>query len=211
MSIIFYDCKTAPSPRRARILLALKNVPHETVEIDLFSGEQLGEAYRAINPGCTVPALKLEDGSVLTDNAGITAYLEATYPEPSLLGIGAAAKAEIASWISRLEMGYMMATAHAFRNSNPAMKGRALPGPDDIEQIPELAKRGMAQMDSFLDNLEKHMEGRDFIAADQLSAADVTAVCGLDFSKIVGKDAGEGRPNIARWRSGLAERASFNL
>ena len=61
MSLTFYDCLTAPSPRRARILLALKQAPHEVVEIDLRSGEHMGEAYRAINPQMTVPALKLED------------------------------------------------------------------------------------------------------------------------------------------------------
>ena len=78
--ITFYDCATAPSPRRARILLAEKSVPHEAVQIDLRLGEQLSEAYRAINPQCTVPALRTPDGMVLTDNAAITAWVEASYP-----------------------------------------------------------------------------------------------------------------------------------
>ena len=59
--ITLYDCATAPSPRRARILLAEKGVAHDTVQVDLRSGEQLGEAYRRINPQCTVPALRTED------------------------------------------------------------------------------------------------------------------------------------------------------
>ena len=62
MSITLYDCATAPSPRRARILLAEKGVAHDTVPIDLRAGEQLGEAYRRINPQCTVPALRTDDG-----------------------------------------------------------------------------------------------------------------------------------------------------
>ena len=66
MMITLYDCSTAPSPRRARILLAEKGVTHETVQIDLRSMQQLGDAFRAINPHCTVPALRLEDGLVLT-------------------------------------------------------------------------------------------------------------------------------------------------
>ncbi|MGZ5785260.1 MAG: glutathione S-transferase N-terminal domain-containing protein, partial [Ramlibacter sp.] len=56
--IMLYDCATAPSPRRARILLAEKGIEHETVWIDLRSGEQMGAAFRAINPQCTVPALR---------------------------------------------------------------------------------------------------------------------------------------------------------
>jgi len=138
MTITFYDCKTAPSPRRARIILAEKNVPHDVVQIDMMKNEQRSEEYRAINPGQTIPALKLEDGTVLTDNAGIAAYLEAEYPEPPLLGSTALEKADIATWQWRIENGLGMSVANAFRNAHPAMKGRALPGPYDYEQIPEL-------------------------------------------------------------------------
>ena len=72
--ITLYDCATAPSPRRARILLAEKGIAHETVQIDLRAAEQLGDAYRQINPQCTVPALRTEEGVVLPDNAAIAAY-----------------------------------------------------------------------------------------------------------------------------------------
>src|SRR6187455_1536661 len=96
--IILYDCATAPSPRRARILLAEKGISHATVQVDLRHGEQLGEAFRRINPQCTVPALQTDEGAVLTDNAAITAYLEALRPEPALLGRTPLEKAEIASW-----------------------------------------------------------------------------------------------------------------
>ncbi|MFM5883980.1 MAG: glutathione S-transferase N-terminal domain-containing protein, partial [Novosphingobium sp.] len=82
----FYDCATAPSPRRARIVLAEKGIAHDVFQIDLGQGEQLGEAFRAINPACTVPVLVLEDGASLTDNAGIAAWAEAAQPSPPLLG-----------------------------------------------------------------------------------------------------------------------------
>ena len=126
--ITLYDYGMAPSPRRARILLAEKGISHATVSVDLTQAEQLGAAYRAINPQCTIPALQLEDGAVLTDNAAITAYLEARYPEPPLLGRSPLEKAEIASWNWRCEFDGLMAVAEALRNGSPAMKGRALPG-----------------------------------------------------------------------------------
>ena len=107
--ITLYDCATAPSPRRARILLAEKGVAHETVQVDLRNGEQLGEAFRKINPQCTVPALRTDDGLLLTDNAAIAAYLEARYPEPPLLGSTPAEKAEIASWNWRVEFEGLLA------------------------------------------------------------------------------------------------------
>ena len=53
----FYDCATAPSPRRVRIFLAEKGISIETVQVDLRNGEQFTDAFRAINPDCTVPAL----------------------------------------------------------------------------------------------------------------------------------------------------------
>ncbi|BDI60127.1 glutathione S-transferase family protein [Qipengyuania nanhaisediminis] len=211
MTVTFYDCKTAPSPRRARILLALKQVPHESVEIDLRSGEQLGEAFRAINPACTVPALKLDDGHVLTDNAGIAAWLEAAYPDPPLLGTDPFEKADIASWNARIEGELGWGVASALRNSTPMMKGRALPGPDDYEQIPALAERGLRQVDNFFARLDDHLDGREFIAAGRLSVADVTCFCFTDFARVVKKQPSEEMTNIARWREGLRARSEFQL
>jgi len=98
MMIKLYDCTTAPSPRRTRMFLAEKGIDYENIQVDLTKGEQMGEAFRKINPGCTVPAMVTEDGNVLTENAGIAAYLEALYPEPPLLGTTPMEKAEIARW-----------------------------------------------------------------------------------------------------------------
>ena len=211
MTMIFYDFKMAPSPRRARIILAEKNIPHQTVQIDMMKSEQMSDAYRAINPNCTVPALKLDDGTILTDNAGITAWVEANYPEPPLTGTTPLAKAEIASWQAKIEAEFAMGVAHALRNANPAMKGRALPGPYDYEQIPALAERGLNQTDHFMESLESHLDGKEFIAADQFSLADITAAVTLDFARVVKRKPDDRHANIKRWRASLDERPSFAL
>ena len=207
----FYDCQTAPSPRRARIVLAEKGIAHEVVQVDLRSGEQLGEAYRAINPACTVPALVLDSDEVLTDNAGIAAWAEAIQPEPPLLGRTPLEKAQVASWNSRIEGECFMAIAEVLRNTAKAMAGRALPGPNDYAQIPELAERGRARLLHFLDRFEAHMTGRDWVATDGFTLADITAGVALDFAGWVKVDVNEGRPAIAAWRAKLAERPSFAL
>lgn len=209
--MIFYDCATAPSPRRARILLAEKGVPHETVQIDLRQGEQLSAAYRAINPQCTVPALQTDEGVVLTDNAAITAYVEARYPQPPLLGSTALDIAEIASWQWRVEFEGLIAIAEALRNSAPAMANRSLPGPVDYAQIPELAARGLLRVQHFFDMLDQHLAGRDFIAAGQFSVADITAVVAVDFARVVRIKPGEQHAHLRRWREAMALRAAFNL
>jgi glutathione S-transferase len=210
-SLTLYDCSTAPSPRRARIFLAEKGVAHEVVQIDLRSGEQLSEAYRAINPQCTVPALRTEEGAVLTDNAAIAAYLEARYPEPPLMGITPKDKAEIASWQWRAEFEGLMAIAETLRNSSPALANRALPGPVDYAQIPALAERGLVRLQQFFVELNAHLEGRDFIAAHQFSVADITALVAVDFARAVKVKPGEQHPHLLRWRAKMAERASIAL
>ena len=209
--ITLYDCATAPSPRRARILLAEKGIAHETVQVDLRTQEQLSDAFRAINPQCTVPALRTDEGDVFTDNASITAYLEARYPQPALLGSTPAEKAEIASWHWRVEFEGLLAIAEALRNSAPAMANRALPGPVDYAQIPELAQRGLARVQQFFDMLDKHLEGRDFIATQQFSIVDITAVVAIDFARVVRIKPGEQHVNLRRWREDMAKRPSFGI
>jgi len=207
--IILYDCATAPSPRRARILLAEKGIAHETVQVDLAHGEQLGAAYRAINPQCTVPALRTEEDGLLTDNAAIAAWLEARYPEPQLLGRTPAEKAEIASWNWRVEFEGLLAIAETLRNGSPAMADRALPGPVNYAQIPELAQRGLARVQHFFETLNERLAGREFIATDRFSIADITAVVAVDFARVVRVKPGEQHPELMRWRAAMAQRPSM--
>lgn len=208
--MILYDYKTAPSPRRARILLAEKGVPFETVQVDLMAGEHLSDAFRAINPGCTVPALKLEDGTVLTDNAGIIAYIDAAYPEPPMLGRTPLERGIVASWGAKVEMEGLLAVAEALRNSAPGMKDRALTGPANFAQIPELAARGIKRLELFLDMLEARLEGREFLALDVLTVPDITALVTVDFARVVRVKPGPQHVNLARWREALHARPAFN-
>lgn len=207
--ITFYDCRTAPSPRRTRILLAEKGVAHETVQVDLAVREQLGEAFRRINPQCTVPALRLDDGTVLTDNAGIAAWIEACYPDPPMLGRTPLEKAEVASWQWRIEYEGMTAIAEALRNGSPAMVNRALPGPVDYPQIPELAQRGLARVQHFFDSLDARLADRETVADSGFSIADITAVVAVDFARVVRVRPGEQHVHLRRWREAMGRRPSM--
>ena len=209
--ITLYDCATAPSPRRARLLLAEKGIAHETVQVDLRNNEQLGEAFRKINPHCTVPVLRTDDGLLLTDNAAIAAYLEARYPEPLLLGRTPGEKAEIASWNWRVEFEGLLPIAEAMRNSAPSLANRALPGPMNHAQIPELAQRGLARLQQFLVTLNERLAERAFIATDRFSIVDLTAVVAVDFARVVKVRPGEQHPHLLRWRAAMAERPAMSL
>lgn len=160
-----------------------------------------------------MPALRTddEDGLLLTDNAAIAAWVEARYPQPPLMGITPREKAEIASWNWRIEFEGLLAIAETLRNSSPAMADRALPGPVNYAQIPELAQRGLARIQHFFDTLNERLAGRDFIATDRFSIADITAVVAVDFARVVRVKPGEQHPELLRWRAAMAQRPSMAM
>jgi len=205
-----YDCTTAPSPRRTRMFLAEKGIDYENIQIDLTKGEQMGEAFRKINPGCTVPALVTEDGDVLTENAGISAYLEALHPNPPLLGTTPMEKADIAAWNWRCEMGGLMSAAEALRNSSPAMKDRALPGPRNIPQIPELAERGLMKLGWFFKTLDRQLSANEYVAGDAYSVADITATIVVDFGRWVKVYPQEDQTALLAWHDRMKARPSYS-
>jgi len=206
--MIFYDCATAPSPRRARMFIVEKGVHIESRDVSIALGEQMSPEFRAINPDATLPALEIAPGQVLTENIGIAAYLEAQFPEPPLMGRSPEEKGVVMMWNAIAENQGGMAVAEALRNSNPHMKGRALPGPNDFPQIPELAERGLKRVALFFDKLDAHLTGRNYVATDSFSLADITCFVFVDFARVVKMRVDEGRPDLKRWYEATKARDS---
>lgn len=209
--LTFYDYAPAPSPRRARIFLAEKGIEVESVQVDLAAGAQLADEYRAINPQCTVPALKLEDGTVLTENAGIAAYGEAIKPAPNLMGETPLEKGLVATWNARVEFEGLTAVAEVVRNGSPRMAHRGLTGPVNYEQIPALVERGQARYRHFLEVLDERLSGQDYIALDRFSLADITVLCVVDFGKWVKIGPTPEQTNLTRWYEAVSSRPSARL
>ena len=132
----FFDCPQAPSPRRVRICIAEKGLEIDTVMINLESGEQFGEAFRRINPDCVVPALELDDGSVLTEALAISDYLDHLHPEPPLFGNTPAERAHVIEWNAKAEQQGLAAVAEAFRNYARGMRERSVTGPVNYHRFP---------------------------------------------------------------------------
>ncbi|MEO0937712.1 MAG: glutathione S-transferase family protein [Pseudomonadota bacterium] len=208
--MIFYDCATAPSPRRARMVIAEKGLQIETHQVDLRGGEQFGDAFRSINPRCTVPVLITEDGTTLTENIAIAAYLEDQHPNPPLFGTAASERALVLQWNAIAETQGGMAMAETLRNSSPALTGRALPGPLNLDQIPELVDRGRTRLAAFKDMMDAHLDGRDWIALDQFSYADLTTFVFLDYCRVIKMQVDAAHPNLAAFMERIRTRASAN-
>ena len=204
----FYDCKTAPSPRRARIFIAEKNIPIEHIEVDLRNAEQMSDAFRAINRYCTVPVLELDDGTRLTTTAGIWQYLEAAHPEPALMGETAEQKGIIADLQWRIETGGFMAMSEYLRKSAPAMKGRALTGSVNYEQIPELAVRGKDRLTHFFDDIDELIGTKPYVAGETFSVADIDLLVVVDFAKWRKITLPETAGNAWRWYETVSARPS---
>ncbi|TNJ47743.1 glutathione S-transferase family protein [Phaeobacter sp. B1627] len=206
--MIFFDCSTAPNPRRARMVLAEKGIEVETHEISIAAGEQLSEAYRAINPQAMVPALRLDDGTLLTENLGIAAYLEALQPEPPLLGRDAREKGLVMMWTAIVETQGGMPIAEALRNAHPAFEDRAVPGPANHAQIPALAERGRARAEAFLSLLEARLQEVPWLAGEAFSFADITAYVFLDFARIIRMRVPDSHSATLAWQARIAARPS---
>ena len=96
-----YSNAFAPSPRRVRMFAAEKGLTLETVNLDFANNEHHAPAFLAVNPVGEVPALVLDEGTVLTESLAICRYLEELYPQPSLFGSSALERARIAQWAAR--------------------------------------------------------------------------------------------------------------
>ena len=206
----FYDCATAPSPRRVRIFIAEKGLSDqiETVEVNLREQEQLDEAFRAINPYCTVPVLELDDGTCLLSTAGCCRYLEEAFPEPPLMGRTVEEKAVVADLEWRMEIDGFLAAGESLRNAAKGLKDRALTGPDNYAQIPELAERGRRRLARFMQRLDTILADRDYVAGDAFSIADITAFCTVDFAKWAKVDVPDDTANLQRWYAAVGARPS---
>lgn len=203
-----YDCTTAPSARRVRMFLAEKAVEIPLIQVNLREGEQLGDAFRKINPECTVPVLELDDGTAISEVFAICQYLESEYPQPALMGRDPAARAIVTMWNTKIEQNGIAAVAEVLRNSAKGMRDRALPGPTNLEQIPELVERGTIRVKAFLERLDRQLEGKAFVTGDEFTLADITAFIATDFAARLKIPIAESQENLRRWFGSISQRPS---
>nr|WP_136251068.1 glutathione S-transferase family protein [Ningiella ruwaisensis] len=196
-----YDTKTAPTPRRVRIFLAEKNIDMEYVQVDITKGENLSKTMREKNPIGKVPILELDDGTCISESDAICTYFEAIQPEPSLMGETPLEKATIAMWQRQVEFCLFMQVGMCFQHSTGHFKDRMTP-------VPEYGKEAGINASKFLSVLEKRLANHAFIAHDKFSIADITALCAIDFARVVDIRLGDNHVNLKRWYADVSARPS---
>src|SRR5947209_8815924 len=197
-----YDGGRAPNPRRTRIFLAEKGIKLPLEQVDLGGLQQKSAAYAAVNPLMRVPALVLDDGTVITESIAICRYFEAVQPDPPLFGRGALEQARIEMWQRRLELHLLFPISHVFRNSHPAMKEMEVP------QVPAWAEANKPRILDFAAILDSQLGDRSFIAGDAFTVADITGLVAVDFMKPAKLAVPAEFENLKRWHADIAGRPS---
>ena len=197
-----YDSGRAPNPRRTRIFLAEKGISLPTQQVDMMAMQHKTAEYTAINPLQRMPALELDDGTIITESIAICRYFEAVQPEPPLFGVGAKEIALVEMWNRRCELNLLFTVAHVFRHSHPAMKDLEVP------QVPAYAEAMRPRAIWFLELLEKELAKREFIAGEHYSVADITTLVAVDFMKPARLMMPEGASHVKRWHAAVSARPS---
>ena len=196
-----YTFDAAPNPARLAMFMQYKGISIETVQIDLGSEEQLTESYLSVVPEATVPALILDDGSVLCAVIAIVHYLEEQFPDKPLLGQSPEERARVLNWNHRLFGEIFSAVAEVFRNGHPNYVDRALPGPKNVAQVPALVERGTARLEQGFAALNEVLSEQPFLAGEDFSFADIDLLAAIDFAKWGARmSPDESHEHLHRWR-----------
>lgn len=197
-----YDGGRAPNPRRVRVFLAEKSIEVPLVPVDMGAFGHKSEEMTARNPLQRLPVLELDDGTIITESVAVCRYFEELNPEPPLFGVGATGKALVEMWQRRVELHFMGPVAAAFRHIHPAMKEWEVP------QMPEWGEVNKPKAVEFMRFLDKELTGREFIAGDDYSIADITGLITVDFMKPARIEMPSDLTHLQRWYRNVAGRPS---
>jgi glutathione S-transferase len=185
-----------------RIYLAEKGLDVPLEPVDLGALAHKSPEYTAINPLQRLPALQLDDGTVLTESIAICRYFERLHPEPPLFGVGAREAAVIEMWERRIEFHLLGLVSHIFRNSHPAMKAMEVP------QVPAWADANRPRVQDFLALLDGELKNRRYVAGDRYTVADITGLVAVDFMKPAKLVVPETLTHLKRWHADVSARPS---
>jgi glutathione S-transferase len=184
-----YDRSGFPNAARIRIVLNEKGLENrvEFVSVDLIGAEHKGAAYLAKNPLGVIPALELDDGTILSESTAITEYLDNLDGKPVLTGHTPKEKGVIHMMQRRAESELLDPVGIYFHHATPGL-GPVLQAHKSADwgarkewgqREGERALQGMHYFDGVL-------RDQPFIAGERFSMADITVAAGLMFAGAAG-------------------------
>ena len=197
-----YNHSQAPNPRRVRIFLAEKGASLPMEEIDLMAGKNRTPEFLAKNPSGGLPVLELDDGTCIAESVAICRYLEGLHPEPNLMGRNPREQAEIEMWNRRMELELFAGIGQTIRNTHPMFKER-------LRQFPDYGEAQRPVVQQRLERMDRELAGRQFIAGDRFTIADITALVAIDIAERMGNISIPPQlANLSRWHHAVSSRPS---
>jgi glutathione S-transferase len=197
-----YDGGRAVNPRRVRIFLAEKGISIPTEQVDIATQQHRTATFAAINPMRRLPVLVLDDGTVIAESIAICRYFDALQPDPPLFGRGALEVAMVEMWNRRAEFNLMGPVTTVFQHLHPFMKPLVNP------QVPDWGEANKPRVFEFLQLLDGELKKRPYIAGDDFTVADITALTAVDFMKVPKLPLPEEFANVLRWHQQVSARPS---
>ena len=195
------ESRVAPNPRRVRIFLAEKGVSVPIEQVDIASADNRKAPFLAKNPMAGVPILELDDGRYLAESVAICRYFEGLYPEPPLMGADPVDAAFVEMWNRRMELEVMQNITAPFRHGHKFFAGR-------ITQVPAWGEACRAAAEERLRWLDGELAGREFVAGDRYTIADITALCAIDFGRVSNIRIAPECKHLQRWHETVSARPS---
>jgi glutathione S-transferase len=196
-----YDVTNAPNPRRVRIFLAEKGIQVPLEQVDIRARVNRQAAFREKNPLGTVPVLELDDGTCISESVAICRFFEELQPDPPLFGVGAQERAEVEMWNRRVELTLWNAIGMVWLHGSPLTAAV-------VSQIPENVQPNRERAAHFFRVLDQALAARPFIVSERFSIADISALCSIDFARIVDIRPDSQLVHIARWQRDVSSRDS---
>ena len=192
-----------PNPRLVRMFVHEKGMSLDSEDYDLLGGANRAEPYLKKNPGGQMPALELDDGTVIAETVTICEYLEELQPEPVLIGATPAARANTRMWVRRVELNITEHMYNGFRFAEgiDIFRDRMVCIPEAADGLKAKAKAGREWLDGLID-------GREFIAGNTLTLADIVLFGCMDFCRGVGQPLDAELANLSAWFERMSARPS---
>lgn len=192
----------APNPRRVRIFLAEKGVEIPLVDVALQKGEHKAAEHVARNSLGQTPVLELDDGTCISETVAICRYLESLYPEPAMFGRTGLEQAQIEMWVRRVEFQLMGPAGNFWRHAHPFTARVVVP------QYKEFGEANRGAYERALIWLDGELAGREFVAGEAFTMADICALSTVDFADWIGLKVPEAAGNLRAWHARVSARGS---
>jgi glutathione S-transferase len=185
------------------MFLAEKGLKLDTRDLDIMGAENRKGEYVKKNPGGQIPALELDDGTVIAETVPIFEYFEEQHPNPSLIGKNPKERAEARMWARRIEQKITENLYNGFRYAEglDLFKDRMRCMPEAAKGLKQNASDGLVWLDGL-------MGGRQFVAGDRFTIGDIILYCALDFGGGVGQKIPDEAKQVGEWFKRVDSRPS---